>query len=67
MKAKIENLEKDELIEMIKTLWIESRLRHLDLEFRSNDFKKEMAMEDLLLETALHLDEKILTYFGYDV
>jgi hypothetical protein len=67
MKAKIENLEKDELIEMIKSLWIESRLRNLDLEFRSHDFKKEMAMEELLIETALHLDKKILTYFGYDV
>ena len=67
MKAKIENLEKDELIEMIKTLWIESRLRNLDLEFRSDEFKKEMALEELLLETALHIDEKILSYFGYDV
>jgi hypothetical protein len=67
MKAKIENLEKDELIEMIKTLWIESKMRHLDFEFRGDDFNKVMALEELLLETALHMDEKILTYFGYDV
>lgn len=52
---------------MVKTLWIERKLRDIDLEFHNYDIKRELAYEELILETTFHIDEKILTYFGYDV
>lgn len=67
MKGKIECLKKEQLAEMVKTLWIERKLRDIDLEFHNYDIKRELAYEELILETTFHIDEKILTYFGYDV
>ncbi len=68
MKAKIDNLEKEELVEMVKTLFVEIKLRHLDMQcFIDSSEVKDEAIETLMVEVALNLDELILTYFGHDV
>ena len=67
MKAKIENLEKDRLVEMIKILYVESQFNFIDETYRENNYEKRMAIESMVMEIALELDEKILRYFGEDV
>lgn len=67
MKAKIENLEKDRLVEMIKILYVESQFNFIDEIYPENDYDKRQAIEKMTLEIALELDEKILRYFGEDV
>lgn len=67
MKGKINQLKKEQLVEMVKVLWIERKLKDIDLEYDNCDITRELAYEELMLETAFHLDEKILTYFGHDV
>jgi len=67
MKAKIENLEKDELIEMIKTLWVEKIMKEVDDEYPENCVQKIMTFESLFIDTAINVDNNILRYFGHDV
>ena len=67
MKAKIENLEKDELIEMIKTLWVEKILKDLDYEYPDECVEKQISIESLFIDTAINIDNNILKYFGHDV
>lgn len=67
MKAKIDNLEKDELIEMIKTIWVEKILRDLDYEYPDECVQKQMSLESLFIDTAINIDDNILRYFGHDV
>lgn len=67
MKAKIENLEKDRLVEMIKILYVESQFNFIDEIYPENDYDKRQAIEKMTLEIALILDERILRYFGEDV
>lgn len=67
MKGKINQLKKEQLVEMVKVLWIERKLKDIDLEYDNCDITRDLAYEELMLETAFHLDEKILTYFGHDV
>jgi hypothetical protein len=67
MKAKIDNLEKDELIEMIKTIWVEKILRDLDYEYPDECVQKQMSLESLFIDTAINIDYNILKYFGHNV
>jgi hypothetical protein len=67
MKAKIENLEKNELIEMIKTLWVEKILKDLDYEYPDECVEKQISLESLFIDTAINIDNNILKYFGHDV
>jgi hypothetical protein len=67
MKAKIENLEKNELIEMIKTLWVEKILKDLDYEYPDECVEKQISIESLFIDTAINIDNNILKYFGHDV
>ena len=68
MKAKIDNLEKEELVEMVKILFVEIKLRHLDMQCINDSSEvKEEAIETLMVEVALNVDELILTYFGHNV
>jgi hypothetical protein len=67
MKAKIDNLEKDELIEMIKTIWVEKILRDLDYEYPDECVQKQISLESLFIDTAINIDNNILKYFGHDV
>ena len=67
MKAKIENLEKNELIEMIKSMWVEKILRDLDYEYPDECVEKQISIESLFIDTAINIDNNILKYFGHDV
>ena len=67
MKAKIDNLGKDELIEMIKTIWVEKILRDLDYEYPDECVQKQMSLESLFIDTAINIDYNILKYFGHNV
>jgi hypothetical protein len=67
MKAKIDNLEKHELIEMIKTIWVEKILRDLDYEYPDECVQKQMSLESLFIDTAINIDDNILRYFGHNV
>jgi len=64
MAYKLENVNKDELIVMIKSLWIENKLKSIE---KTSDNKMKIAqLECLAIETATEIDMVILNYFGYE-
>jgi hypothetical protein len=67
MKAKIDNLEKEELIEMVKSMWVEKILRDLDYEYPDECIQKQISLESLFIDTALNIANNILKYFAHDV
>jgi len=67
MKAKIDNLEKEELVEMVKSMWVEKILKDLDYEYPEECVQKKLSLESLFIDTAINIDNNILKYFGHDV
>ena len=66
MYTVLEELSKNELIEMIKSLWIEKKLKQIEITCPDNDLRIDR-LEELVLESGLEIEQKILIYFGYDV
>lgn len=64
MITKLEELKKHQLIEMVKSLWIEKKLSAIQKDFSEPNARIDL-LEELILETALELDNNILGYFGY--
>ena len=67
MKAKIDNLEKDELIEIIKSMWVEKILKDVDDVYPKDSVQRQNTIESLFIDTAINIDYNILKYFGHDV
>jgi hypothetical protein len=67
MKAKMDNLEKDELIEIIKSMWVEKILKDVDDVYPEDSVQRQNTIESLFIDTAINIDNNILKYFGYDV
>ncbi len=67
MKAKMENLEKDELIEIIKSMWVEKILKDVDDVYPEDSVQRQNTIESLFIDTAINIDNNILKYFGHDV
>lgn len=65
MITKLEELKKRELIKMIKTLWIEKKLKAIEIKYSHNQAKIEQ-LELLSIECATEIDSLILNYFGYE-
>jgi hypothetical protein len=67
MKSKMDNLEKDELIEIIKSMWVEKILKDVDDVYPEDSVQRQNTIESLFIDTAINIDNNILKYFGYDV
>ena len=66
MANKLEDYSKEELIVMIKRLYIQGRLTKLNDDFPdNNDNTKIQLMEHLVYELGLDLDLNILDSLGY--
>ena len=63
----MDNLEKDELIEMIKSMWVEKILKDVDDVYPEDSVQRQNTIESLFIDTAINIDNNILKYFGYDV
>jgi hypothetical protein len=66
MTTKLEELKKKELIKIIKSLWIEKKLKAIENKYSHNQAKIEQ-LELLAIECGTEIDNLILSYFGYDV
>jgi hypothetical protein len=67
MKSKMDNLEKDELIEIIKSMWVEKILKDVDDVYPEDSVQRQNTIESLFIDTAINIDNNILKYFGHDV
>ncbi len=63
----MDNLEKDELIEIIKSMWVEKILKDVDDVYPEDSVQRQNTIESLFIDTAINIDNNILKYFGYDV
>jgi hypothetical protein len=66
MANKLEDQSKEELIVMIKRLYIQGRLNKLNNDFPDNNDKMKIElMEHFILDAALDLDLNIFDSLGY--
>ena len=66
MITKLEELKKHQLIEIVKSLWIEKKLKHIE-NVSVDEHSRIDQLEEMILETALEIDKNIFDYFGYPV
>jgi hypothetical protein len=66
MKAKLEDLKKRDLIEMVKSLWIERKLKHIENIAVDRDSRIDL-LEEMILEIGLEIDKNIFDYFAFPI
>ena len=64
MITKLEELKKHQLIEMVKSLWIERKLKHIE-NVSVDEHSRIDQLEEIILEIGLEIDKNILDYFAY--
>jgi hypothetical protein len=66
MECKLEDLNKEQLIVLLKRVYIQGRLRDLNNDFPDNNNKMKIElMEHFILDAALDLDRNIFDFVGY--
>lgn len=66
MKAKLEDLKKSDLIEMVKSLWIERKLKHIE-NIAVDEHSRIDLLEEMILEIGLEIDKNIFDYFAFPI
>ena len=66
MITELEEIEKDELIKMIKMLWIERKLKDLEIDYPEDTYERKLTIELIAMRSAFNLNEDILNHFNYN-
>jgi len=67
MVTQLEEIEKDELIKMIKTLWIERKLKDLEIDYPEDNYERKLTIDLIpFFRSAFNLNEDILNHFYYN-